>query len=54
MKIDPLNVLYFLLVTVENTESPMNYNEIKLRGHFEDILFNEMNDFNGMELRPKF
>ena len=29
----------------------MNYNEIELREHFEDILFNEINDFNGMNLR---
>ena len=31
-------------------ESPINHNEIESKEHIEDVFFNAMNDFNGMEM----
>ena len=57
MKINPLKVLKLLLATFQSLKiegSPINHNEIELKKHIKDILFNAMNDFNGTEMTVEY
>ena len=53
MPINPLNVIQFLLVafqTVNIPNSEVNDADLQLADHFNEILIQAMNEFNGVEI----
>ena len=53
MKVNPLNVINLLLATFQTLnikETPTNVKEIELKEHFEAILLDAMEEFNGVEM----
>lgn len=53
MKVNPLNVINLLLATFQTLnikETPINMREIEMKEHFEAILLDAMEEFNGVEM----